>query len=54
MMESPEREDREEPGRTTSPDESTHEPTTPPGNRGIDEDAVDDAEEALDQQSAGH
>lgn len=50
-MESPEREDREE---TTSPDEPTHEATTPPGGSDTDEDAVSEAEEGLDQAGGGH
>jgi hypothetical protein len=54
-MESNEREQREQTGReTTSPDEPTHEATTPPGNPDRDEDAVREAEEGLEQAGGGH
>ena len=47
-METPERDE------TTSPDEPTHEATTPPGNPEADDDAVREAEEGLDQAGGGH
>ena len=46
-MESPEREQRETEGETTSPPDPTHEATTPPGNPDTDEDAGREAEEGL-------
>jgi hypothetical protein len=49
-MESPEREEREQTGgETTSPADPTHEATTPPANPDRDDNAVKEAEEALDQ-----
>jgi hypothetical protein len=39
---------------TTSPDEPTHEATTPPGNPEVDEEAVEQGEEKLDQAGGGH
>ena len=54
-MENPEREEREQTGReTTSPNEPTHEATTPPGNPDRDEDAIKEAEEGLEQAGGGH
>jgi hypothetical protein len=54
-MENPERVDREQSGReTTSPNEPTHEATTPPGNPDTDEDALKEAEEGLEQAGGGH
>jgi hypothetical protein len=53
-MENSEREQEESGGQTTSPDEPTHEATTPPGNPERDEDAVKEAEEKLDQAGGGH
>jgi hypothetical protein len=54
-MEHPEREEREQAGReTTSPDDPTHEATTPPRNPEVDEDAVKEAEEGLEQAGGGH
>jgi hypothetical protein len=54
-METPEREEREHTGReTTSPNEHTHEATTPPGNPDTDEDAVKEAEKRLEQAGGGH
>jgi hypothetical protein len=54
-MEKPERSDDEQAAReTTSPDDPTHEATTPPGNPDRDEDAIRDAEEGLDQAGGGH
>lgn len=38
----------------TSPDEPTHEATTPPGNGESDGDARRTAEEKLDQAGGGH
>lgn len=54
-MENSEREEREQTGGdTTSPEEPTHEATTPPGNPDTDEDAVEEAEEGLEQAGGGH
>ena len=54
-MESPQREEPEATNdETTSPDEPTHEATTPPGSGDVDEDAVSDAEDELDQAGGGH
>lgn len=38
----------------TSPDEGTHEATSPPGGAEPDEDAVEQAEEGLEQAGGGH
>jgi hypothetical protein len=38
----------------TSPDEPTHEATTPPGNADRDEDAVKQGEEKIEQAGGGH
>ena len=38
----------------TSPDEPTHEATTPPGNGEADEDATEEAQDKLDQAGGGH
>jgi hypothetical protein len=38
----------------TSPDEPTHEATTPPGGGEPDEAAVEEAEDKLDQAGGGH
>jgi hypothetical protein len=38
----------------TSPDEPTHEATSPPDNPDADADAVDQAGEKLDQAGGGH
>jgi len=38
----------------TSPEDPTHEATTPPGNGEADEEAVEQGEEKLDQAGAGH
>ena len=47
--------EREQPGgETTSPEEPTHEATTPPGNPEVDEEAVEEAEEGLGQAGGGH
>ena len=48
MHESEERED------ITSPEEPTHEATTPPGSGDADEDAVEKAQDKLDQAGGGH
>ncbi len=53
-MENQEREEREQTDETTSPEEPTHEATTPPGNPERDEGAVREAEEGLDQAGGGH
>ena len=38
----------------TSPDEPTHEATTPPGNGEADEGATEEAQDKLDQAGGGH
>jgi hypothetical protein len=38
----------------TSPDAPTHEATTPPGNPEVDEDALREAQEGLEQPGGGH
>jgi hypothetical protein len=38
----------------TSPEDPTHEATTPPGNGEPDEDATEEAEDKLDQAGGGH
>ena len=38
----------------TSPEDPTHEATTPPGNGAADEDAVEQSEDKLDQAGGGH
>ena len=39
---------------TTSPEDPTHEATTPPGNGETDEEAVEQSEDKLDQAGGGH
>jgi hypothetical protein len=39
---------------TTSPEDPTHEATTPPGNGEPDEGATEEAEDKLDQAGGGH
>ena len=39
---------------TTSPEEPTHEATTPPGNGEADEGATEEAQDKLDQAGGGH
>lgn len=39
---------------TTTPDDPTHEATTPPGNGDADEGAVEEAQDKLDQAGGGH
>ena len=51
MFESPE--ENEGNGGTT-PEEPTHEATTPPGNGEADEGATQEAEDKLDQAGGGH
>jgi hypothetical protein len=51
-MENPEREQAG--GETTSPEDPTHEATTPPGSPEVDEDAVEEAEEGLGKAGGGH
>jgi hypothetical protein len=56
-MENPENAEHEpddRPAPTTSPDDPTHEATTPPGNPERDDDAVREAEDQLDQAGGGH
>jgi hypothetical protein len=38
----------------TSPDEDTHEATSPPGNPEVDEEAVQEGEDKLEQAGGGH
>ena len=38
----------------TSPEEPTHEATTPPGNGEPDEGAAEEAQDQLDQAGGGH
>ena len=38
----------------TSPEDPTHEATTPPGNGEADEEAVERGEDKLDQAGGGH
>ncbi len=38
----------------TSPPDPTHEATTPPGNGELDQEALDKAEEQLEQPGGGH
>ena len=38
----------------TSPPEETHDATTPPGSSDVDEDAVEKAEDELEQAGGGH
>ncbi len=38
----------------TSPEDPTHEATTPPGSGEADEDAVEEAEDKLDQAGGAH
>ena len=49
-------EEREQPQErpTTSPAEDTHEATTPPGTGDLDEEALEKAEDGLDQAGGGH
>jgi hypothetical protein len=44
----------EEERDTTSPDDPTHEATTPPGNGEADENATEKAKEKLDEAGGGH
>jgi len=39
---------------TTTPQDPTHEATTPPGNGEADEEAVEKGEDKLDQAGGGH
>ena len=38
----------------TSPEDPTHEATTPPGNGTADEEAVEEGREKLDEAGGGH
>ena len=38
----------------TSPDEPTHEATTPPGNADVDQEAVEKGKETIEQAGGGH
>ena len=49
-----EREDTESGHDTTSPPDPIHEATTPPGQGDRDEDAIEKAEEKLEQAGGGH
>jgi hypothetical protein len=54
-METPEHDETERSeGQSTSPDEPTHDATTPPGNADVDDEAVREGEEGLDQAGGGH
>ncbi|MBA2630339.1 MAG: hypothetical protein H0U84_04875 [Thermoleophilaceae bacterium] len=56
-MENSAREEREQidrPDQTTSPDEPTHEATTPPGKGDRDEKAIEEAENQLNEAGGGH
>jgi hypothetical protein len=54
-METPDRDEAEQgEGHTTSPDDPTHEATTPPGNPDADDEAVREGEEGLDHAGGGH
>jgi hypothetical protein len=52
-MENQERDERQ-PDQTTTPDDPTHEATTPPGNADRDEEAVEEAQDRLDEAGGGH
>jgi len=39
---------------TTTPPDPTHEATTPPGNPDIDQEALDEGRDKLDQAGGGH
>ena len=52
MFESQEDETQQDGG--TSPQEPTHEATTPPGNGPADEGAAEEAQDKLDQAGGGH
>ncbi len=39
---------------STSPEEPTHEATTPPGAGDVDEQEVEEAQDQLDQAGGGH
>ena len=54
MFESEEPQQEQEQGGGTSPEEPTHEATTPPGNAETDEGAVEEARDKLDQAGGGH
>jgi hypothetical protein len=55
MFESEEPQEQEqEQGGGTSPEEPTHEATTPPGNGPPDEGALEEAQDQLDQAGGGH
>ena len=45
--------EREEKDITSPPDGETHEATTPPGQGDVDDDAVKEGEEGLDQAAGG-
>ena len=49
-----ESEEPQEQGGGTSPEEPTHEATTPPANPERDEGATEEAEDKLDQAGGGH
>ena len=50
----PMNESQEETEGGTTPGDPTHEATTPPGNGEADEEAVEQAEDKLDQAGGGH
>jgi len=39
---------------TTTPPDPTHEATTPPGNPDVDQEALDEGRDKLDQAGGGH
>lgn len=51
---SPMAQSQEEHKDITSPDDPTHEATTPPGNGDADEEAVEEGKEKLDEAGGGH
>ena len=46
--------EREDKDITSPPGEETHEATTPPGQGDVDEEALKESEEGLDQAGGGH
>jgi hypothetical protein len=47
-------EENEQENDQTSPPDPTHEATTPPGQGDVDEEAVKEGEEELEQAGGGH
>ena len=46
--------EREQDNQGTTPPDETHEATTPPGSGDVDDEAVERAEDELDQAGGGH